>query len=360
MSKNKLFSAFLAFSLLFLSACSEETKPVVPDASLITPEQTNYETVPVTASDYTKPAQGGGALYFTTYAELTWDTANSRIEEIYVDRGSMVKKGDVLASFTTEIRVSELENLRLQLQRAQEALEEGKAERMKEINHAKRVLDYNFSREKKIAQLELESMQISYDMYVYQQEDAIAKIAKKIADIEELVTENTIVAPYDGIVESVISYNPGDSVNKGAVIVKMYDTSRFYVGVKEGANKLRYNQTVALEAGRKNQRKQFSGRVITAPDVLPEEAGAVALIEVDDNITPEDLRISVNYQVNTEEMTDVIMIGRQAITQENGKFYVNVLEDDMVKKRYITVGSNNLQEYWVLDGLTEGQILVLD
>ena len=357
MSKNKLFCAFFASALLLLSSCAEKPKEYVPDASLITPEQTNYETVAVKKQDYTKTATGGASVQYPTSCELTWDTANSRLEEIYVTRGDAVQEGQILATFNTKISASELENLRLQLQRAEEALEEGKAERMKEINHAKRILDYNFSREKKIAQLELESMQISYDMYVYEQENAIAELQEKIYEIESLVTENAILAPYDGIIDWVVSYNPGDAVDKGKIIFRMHSTDEFIVYVSDGANKLRYNQEVILEAGRKNQRKTYTGRVITAPNVLPDGIN-VAVIRADEGVTAKDLEFAINFTVNQQEMRDVIIVNRTLLAQENGQFYVGVLEDDMVKKRYVTVGSGNLQEYWILDGLTEGQNLV--
>ena len=79
-----------------------------------------------------------------------------------------------------------------------------------------------------------------------------------------------------------------------------------------------------------------------------------------EGVTAEDLAVSVNFSVNAEEVTDAILVDRKLLTQESGKFAVNILEDDMVKKRYVTVASNNLQTYWILDGLTEGQTLVMN
>jgi hypothetical protein len=86
----------------------------------------------------------------------------------------------------------------------------------------------------------------------------------------------------------------------------------------------------------------------------------VAVIQAAEGVTAEDLAVSVNFSVNAEEVTDAILVDRKLLTQESGKFAVNILEDDMVKKRYVTVASNNLQTYWILDGLTEGQTLVVN
>jgi len=362
MLKNKILSALLAASMLLMASCAgeENAHTNVANAALIAPDEVNYQTVDVKISDYVKTAQGGGTLFYPVTTELKWETENSRIVELHVGREAAVKAGDVLATFIVETSASELENLRIKLQRTEEAFEEGKKERMKEIRHVERNLDYHFSREKKIAALELESLQIDYDMYVYEQERAIADILEDIAEIENSVTENALIAPFDGIVDSVWNCYPGDKIDPGTVVVEMHSTDRFLVAVSDSADKLRYNQNVTVEAGRKNERKSYHGRVITAPNVLPEDYRWVALIEVDEQVTAEDLKYSINFHADTEKVNDVIVLERSVVNQESGKHYVNILEDDLVKKRFITVGSHNIQEYWVLDGLEEGQSLVLN
>ena len=40
--------------------------------------------------------------------------------------------------------------------------------------------------------------------------------------------------------------------------------------------------------------------------------------------------------------------------------YVYVLEDGIVKKRYVVTGFSNSSQVWILDGLSAGQTLVLD
>ena len=361
MSKNKLFCALLAILLPVLSSCAAKPAEQIPEASLIAPEEVHYETVTIQKQDYVKVNKGNASVQYYINDELKWDTANSRLQEIHVIRNQEVKAGDVLATFTTAIDVPHLENLRLQLRRAEEALAEGKEERMKEIRHAERNIEYHFPLEKKIALLELESLQIDYDMYVYQQETAIAKLREQIYEIENTITENAIVAPYDGVINWVSSYNPGDSVGKGSTILRMHSTDKFIVFVSESADKLRYNQDVVLEAGRKNKRETFAGKVITAPNVIPDDVNMnVAVIQAAEGVTAEDLAVSVNFSVNAEEVSDAILVDRKLLTQESGKFAVNILEDDMVKKRYVTVASNNLQTYWILDGLTEGQTLVVN
>jgi len=55
----------------------------------------------------------------------------------------------------------------------------------------------------------------------------------------------------------------------------------------------------------------------------------------------------------------VLQVNRDFINFEETKRFVYILDGDVIRKRYITVGLTNRKAYWILDGLDEGQTLVI-
>ena len=53
-------------------------------------------------------------------------------------------------------------------------------------------------------------------------------------------------------------------------------------------------------------------------------------------------------------------MNRSAIKKDESRRYVYILDGETVKKRYVVEGENNMSTTWILDGLTEGQTLILD
>ena len=141
----------------------------------------------------------------------------------------------------------------------------------------------------------------------------------------------------------------------------MHSTESFYLVADDASGRLRYNAEVTVEAGKRNDRKTYEGRVVAAPSILPSSVPqGMALVELYGDIPVEALEGNLQYQFNVEELQDVLLVDWRAVDSENGKSYVYVLEDDMVQKRYVAPGLNNREKVWILDGLHEGQTVIAD
>ncbi len=349
-------------ALLCLTACgSGEQSQTLLQEELMTSQQANYKTVQVETGEYIKTVSGKVSFVYPLQTSLYWENSNARYREVLVRRGQEVKEGDVLMIFDIEESTAELEALKLQLQRAREDYGTGNAERLAVINaeiaHTEALEDY----ELQIANLTIEKLQAEYEQFVYQSELEISQLEEQIKTIESEIENNQLVAPFDGVIDDVISYNPGDQVVQGQALITIYATDKFLLKADGASGYLRYNTKVTIETGDKDNPKSYSGRVVAASNILPASLSQnLTLIELDADITEEELKGTLKYQCNTEEVRDILVADRDAVSKEAGESYVYVLNGDMVQKRYIVTGENHTDMVWILDGLSEGQILIVD
>ena len=362
MLKNKALWILSLWILLLLSACSspslEQNK--VPEM-LAEPRQTNHETVAVTMGVYCEQAKGSASVYHPVSAELTWDGGNAYLREINVKKGQKVKKGDILAVFEVEISGAQKTELELQLQRKEEAFAAGKQTRMAAIKEAKANLRDLTSAQRELAMLELEKQEVSYAQYVYQREREIASARERLNALLQTQADNTLVAPFDGIIRSVASHQVGDKIDKDEVVVSMYSEEEFFLQVSNAEGKLRHGMEVTIETGRANDKKSFTGVVVAAPNILPASLKqSVAYIRVDENITVNDFQNTIQFFCNVKYLEDVLVADSKGVYREDGKFYGNIREDGAIKKRYVTVGLTNTDSSWILNGLREGQLLIVE
>ena len=379
-NKKKRISGFVGFavclgSVVCLTACAkeEETKTLLQE-ELMSSEQANYNTEQAKIGTYEKEASGSATALYLIQDSLSWEKDNAYYRESFVKSGQEVKKGDVLMQFDIKEDRTELETLELQLLRKKEEREEQMEERFVVLETAKRkledmrdpakyvLLEYDLE----IQQLRIEKLQAEFEQYMYQSEQEIQQMEERIGEIRKAASENVLTAPFDGVIKEVTRYNVGDKVPVNQTLITMYSTDKLLLKAENASGKLRYNMEVVIEAGNKKNPLIFTGKVVTAPNILPSSVKKdLTLIELNASLTREQVieneqNGNIRYSAVTERLQDILVIDRKALEKEDNKFYVNILEGDMVQKRYVVSTINNMDVAWILDGLTEGQTVIVD
>ncbi|WP_251209331.1 efflux RND transporter periplasmic adaptor subunit [Acetatifactor aquisgranensis] len=363
MSRIKaLATAALIAAAASLGGCgnSEQEEPLYRE-DFIAPEQANYDTVQIETGDYIRTAAGSVRIYYPVTADLRWDESQARFREFLVRKGDEVKAGDALAVFDIEVSRADREELALTLARTIENLETGTAERLTAMEEADKKLEGLGGHELRIEQLRIEKARAEYEQFVYQTEQEITRLRECLEEMDEEIADNTLVAPFNGVIDTIAACSEGDLVTKDMVIISMYSTDSYYLVAEDSLGRLRYNMEVTVETGRGSNLKTYQGKVVAAPSILPGSAPqGMALIELYEDVPPKELSGTLKYQYNAEELRDVLLVDWSAVEAEKGKSYVYVLEDDMVQKRYVVPGLNNREKMWILDGLREGQTVIAD
>jgi len=179
--------------------------------------------------------------------------------------------------------------------------------------------------------------------------------------MEQAAQRNVLLAPHDGVIDSVTKLQTGDKVARGQVLITMHATDKVLLKAERSSENLRYNTDVIIRIGNIDSPSIYTGKVIVAPNILPTGVSQdMTLIEVDQEIAEKDLKKVIKYEGTVEALSNVLVVDQRAVQREDGKFYVRILDGDTVQKRYVAAVKVNTEKMWILDGLSEGQLLIVD
>lgn len=362
MSRNNKKSIYLLAVCMLLTGCQgNSVTQEEMNEELILPQQANYRTVSAEMADYVKTGKSAGSVEYPVRVKLAAQKDDSRLREVLVSKGDEVKQGDILAILETEENAVELEELRVALTRAEENLIKGQTSRQSDIQDAREEAEEYSDYKLRMAELQIEKEQIAFEQFVYQTEFEIEQLKKQIGELEEEAQKNILTAPFDGIIDGVGDFKTGDLVDKDDVLVSMFSPETFQVEVTDAIGSLRYNADVTITTSSTDGEKEYSGVVVSAPNILPGELSQESIwIRFNEDVEFKKTWGNLYCSYDTEQLQNILLVDKGAVDREEGKVYVYVLDGDAVQKRFVMVGLSNMESYWVLDGLEEGQSVILD
>ena len=355
---KKLLLLMLAGILLVSNAAFAEDILVADER---VQEQINYKTETVRIDDYVKTISNSATLYYPMTYSVHFESSNAKFVEYAVKRGDAVKKGDVLARFTIGGSNVQLTRMELALARAEESMVKGIQDRKEKIARTRAdIASATDAYEREIGELSLRKLEIELEQYEYRQQYSIDN--QKAALAEELDRRRTdvLVSPVDGVVTELAYKKIDDSVSAGEKLVTICDENIVLLRVDNGSVGFRYNMPVTVSVGAGKQQTTLTGRVVAADNAIAEsERTGHAFIQLD----PYDPEINLrNLKISGSQvlLEDVAVVARKAVTLENGKYFVTKLVNGMVQKRYIEYGLGNASGVWIMNGVSEGDTLVVD
>lgn len=357
MSRNKLAMILLALMLLPVRALGDD----IIDVDELTLETANYDLYTIEYGEYSKPATATGYMVYMVEQEMFMEEGTARLKKLHVMRNAEVKAGDVLATYEKEGSRAELERMELALKRAQEGFELGKQERTESLRTLKEQLGaLTDATDIKLHQIRIQQAQLDYERYVYESERSIAQQQRNIDETREFYADTQLIAPFDGVITYVSNKNPGDTIYSGETLVTVQSQEKYLLGIDNSSGNFRYGMRVQVGIGPRNKKEYVEGRVVAAANVLPNENKVPqALIEME----PNDIKIgmkNISIEGKNIDMQNVLKVSRSAISFEGGKSYVSILDGDMVQKRIIVSGHTSAGDTWVVQGLSEGQEVIID
>ncbi len=234
--------------------------------------------------------------------------------------------------------------------------------------------------------LEMNKVKIKTASQLIQKENAISKIQENIKKIErdlkkheEYMTQMQLVAPVDGIVTfgdpdnrrwgGALEVKVGMDIRRKEVLITIPDMSKLIV---EFDLPEQYRSKVA---------QNYS--VIITPDSLPNlkirgRISKIALLPVNlifwDRTSPKIYNseieldqqnpqlvsgMSVQIEIITETLKDVISIPIESVFEEEGKYFVYLKTGDKPKIVNVTLGISNDNYVHIKSGLSEGDTIYL-
>lgn len=358
MSRIKRLAALVC--ALCLCVCAAWAEDLIASDAIV-PETANYRTAEVMRSDYIQTSTSGASEVYPLTYRASYEGATARFVRFLVKKGDEVKEGDVIAELELNASMVTLESKELSLQRAREAYEEGVQQRQEAVQSAQQTLNAaqdEYARED--ARLSLEKAWLELERYCCQQERSIALKQEELDELREDYECTQVCAPADGVISDLSNYKEGEPVYSGATLAALYSTDKLLLRVKNEAGKFRYNMPVTVETGVAKSRTTLTGRVVATDLLLPanERTQNVAYILLDEG-QEADIR---NCQATCESVVvrNVLQVARSALTLEGGNYYVSKLVNGKVEKRFVNARLSSTAQQWVLQGLDEGDLVILD
>lgn len=385
MDKNKkrwrcgLLSCSILLLTVGLTACSEQEpmqEVVVPQIEVSSGNPLVEEQFSkVVYNDVVKQDLYTGSI--TPYVEELSFEEDGIFLEYCVTLGEEVTTGQVLAKTDTEA----LENTVEQLQETIEALTNNYEYKVASIQNSLAILEEEIAihyealedmeymvpgytatcqalgrqdKSKKAYELELKQLTEVYELQLpYYQ--------KKLQETQKLLNSNVIKAPFDGVVVELRSTAGGDRVSSDQPYIAVADTSRYialapYVGsyvidkaecVYVFINGEEYEaEYIPLDS------KIYNAKI--AKNEVPYSSYEI--------LEPEGLEYGQTavVVVQKESRENVLTVPFIGVKQEASSYYCYVKRGDSKEKVYIEVGLFDGMNYEVLDGLMEGEEVVIE
>ncbi|CAM4468820.1 efflux RND transporter periplasmic adaptor subunit [Paenibacillus typhae] len=233
------------------------------------------------------------------------------VDQVMVAKGDVVKKGDVLITFVAS-------DMSDKMKEAEKSLTSLKTDLTDKQENYK-TLAMNNATEEELA---------SAKKAIEKAESDIAEQQESIADLEEdMLPQDPLTAPMDGTITAV-NITDGEQAQNGSELFTMTDYENLSVTVQVDELdipniKLDQSATITLDA---LEDQEFEGKVI---EIAKEgtSSNGVSLFDVTVGLNESEgvlVGMSAEVAITIEEKNDVLTVPIEAVSEINGKYYVNV------------------------------------
>jgi multidrug efflux pump subunit AcrA (membrane-fusion protein) len=386
---NRLIIAMLAGGL-FLSTGCRKGQEAPANRSAVTAgdsEARVARVVSATEKNVERTLSANGVLAAFDQAGLSVKVGG-RLEDIPVDVGSVVKKGDLVGQIERrdwELKLAQSKaavsaaraRLGLPLDGTNDAIDvkesslvkEARAQLEEQAKNRERLLKLH--EQKILSQSELETAEAGYQVALTKYEEALqetnnrkAVLAQRRAELniaEQQLTDTSLRAPFDGVVQERKA-SPGDYLMEGAPLATLVrvDPVRLRLETSE-------RQALALQRGQKVRFKVDGDTNVQEGQInrlSPVIAEGNRMLHVEADIANPHGRLRpgsfVRAEIVVNENARAIIVPRIAVSTFAGVEKVFVAENGKAVERRVTTGRIFGEEVEVIKGLIGGENVILE
>lgn len=302
-------------------------------------------------------------LYLPKQEALHFEHANAILASVEVRRGDMVEAGDVLMTFEREEDLAASESRRIELERLRSQVEQEENQIQNQLKDLRAALAAESDAQAaailridiQIAEEQLRWQQSSNQRRIEALEEADRE-AKADLEVRELL------APFAGEIVDITSRKIGDRLDPWEYMGRIIGQEPFLLQVDNSNNEFRLGETVSIMHGPARERESMQAVVVADHSLLnPELVNATAWLAIE-GVDAREAIEAINPKVQSEQqlVKDVLLLPRRAVMRQNQDFYVNLSTDSGIVRRYVQVGNWNPDVYWIIDGLEEGDSVVIE
>lgn len=342
--RDLLLLALFLISLIIISGCSlfPEEKVEAPPV-LLDPPEPRITVVEVERGSIAEEVSGLSRVAAVSEKNLYFKR-DGRVTDIFVSYGEMVEEGQILARLEIDDVDHQLKLAKLDLEKL-----ELEKERM------------SFLVGTSVSEYDLRLMEIDYK-----------KARLNIENFENIITNSTIYAPFDGKVTS-LTMRETHMVDEYAQVMTIADLSE--LELQMNVNQRDLNKIVPGLKARVNMGGgQWFDAVVTAvpspsAEIVPGQPDLRIHIEIinlakileKNNLKNEDIyRFNALFQTSivVQEKDDALLLPRSTIREYGDRTFVLVKDGDYRREVDIKIGIETQTRVEIMEGLEEGQQVI--
>ena len=296
------------------------------------------------------------------YADYEYGTM--LFDKLLASTGDYVEAGEPIAQVHIDVSEADLTAARLSIQRMEERAEADRLLYEKE-DAILRKDAYNTkgSQAQGIAMRQFEASLERHRQDIEAQNKAIVKAKENLKKMEEADAITEIKAPISGYIKDVPPLVYGRVIPNKMIIGVLEPQKSGILLVNNEGNAFRYGKEVEILCKKEDLEKEFTGVVITPSQasVASQATDRKACIRLDEEgmaYLQENKVNTIEVTVKTVEQENAVMVKMGALEldekdKEGNTAYATVVQEDgsFLKKKVI-IGGMNEQCYWVLEGLS--------
>ncbi|EAI4578515.1 efflux RND transporter periplasmic adaptor subunit [Campylobacter coli] len=341
-------------------------------------EKITYLTQKVKKIDISQTIEAVGKVYAKDQVDVGAQVSG-QIIKLYVDVGSHVKQGDLIAQIDKDKQQNDLDITKAQLESAKANLESKKV--------ALEIASKQYQREQKLYAAKassLENLETQKNNF-YTLKANVAELNAQVVQLEITLKNaqkdlgyTTITAPMDGVVINV-AVDEGQTVNANQntpTIVRIANLDQMEVRMEiaeADVGKIKIGTELDFSLLSDPQKTyQASIASIDPADTQISDSSTSSSSSSSNNaiyyyakfyVANKDdfLRIgmSIQNEIVVASAKDVIAVPTYAIKNDAKGYYVEILQDQKAVKKYVKLGIKDSVNTQILEGLSEGELLVV-
>lgn len=284
-----------------------------------------------------------------------------KVEDVLVDVGDKVKKGQVLVRLETKEIRAQLKQARAGLEAAKAAAEQAQARFAEAKKNLARMEE--LYQQGAISQQTLDQVRMQYELAKTAAAEAQKEQAEAGVQLAETQLENAIIkSPIAGIV-AFRYVDPGDMAGPSSPVITVVnmDTVTVTVNVSESEiNSVQLGDKVEVTVPAAGDRTVFQGEVtMVSPAADPRTKAYPVEVTIDN---PEHIikpGMFAQVALGTVSVKDVVVIPQEAVIDAGGKKVVYVAGDGKAIEKDVKVGITTGEQAAILEGLSVGEKVIV-
>lgn len=356
--KNKGSYIFAAVCVLVLcSGCSgqENEKPQI--VLVQEDEEEAFVTVTADYGDITESVSISCTYTATEEVNLSFPVSDERIAKVYVKQGDFVSEKDILATLDVEELEEETDEQKYKVDSLQLKLEQTRECYEFDLSSAETLFQYTAKTDKDKENLadKKKAIDKQYQNTLEDLEDSLALENMRLTQYRQELEDGQIYARMDGVVTYVKKNLQDSASKKDETVITISSLDSYYFVAANGGYPEYFTDGAEFDITyRENGEDKMCRAVVERSD---EETGMVYLKLLTDEMPENGAKGSIYLQLAHKE--NVLCIPRSALHESDKGFFVYLYQDGLLEMRYVTTGLEGETVVEITEGLTQGDVVVL-